>query len=277
LNVSFDPRTVVAGPAELAGRVIAITGAGDGIGRAVAIACARHGANVILIGRTSSKLEAVHAEIERNGFPEASIAVLDLEKALASDYDKLAAAMLERYGRLDGLLHNAALLGQLAPIEHYDVPTWVKVMHVNITAAFALTQVLLPVLRKSDDASVVFTSSTVGRQGRAFWGAYAVSKFGVEGMSQVLSQELEGITQIRVNVLNPGPTRTRMRRQAYPSENLELRPAPEEIVGPYLAMLGPASRGITGGSFDCQASSGAAGGDGGASNATSSSGSSSRN
>jgi NAD(P)-dependent dehydrogenase (short-subunit alcohol dehydrogenase family) len=249
----FDPRRHAAKADELAGRVIAITGAGSGIGRAVALAAARHQANVVLIGRKAQRLEAVHAEIAAAGAPPASIALLDLETALAQDYDQLADALLERYGRLDGLLHNAGLLGTLTPIEHYDVPTWCKVLHVNLTAAFCLTQVLLPALKKSADAAVLFTASSVGRQGRAYWGAYAVSKFALEGLSQVLAAELEAISQVRVNTLNPGRTRTAMRRQAYPAEDLETLPQPETITGAYLALLGPASRGITGQAFDAQA------------------------
>jgi len=248
----FDPRTHLPAPAELAGRIIAITGASAGIGRAIALACAAHQATVILIGRNAAKLEAVHAEIAAGSAPEASIAVLDLEKALAKDYDQVADAVLERYGRLDGLLHNAGLLGTLTPIEHYDVPTWCRVMHVNVTAAFALTQVLLPALKNSADASVVFTASGVGRRGRAYWGAYAVSKFAVEGLSQVLAQELEGISHVRVNTLNPGRTRTAMRRQAYPAEDLETLPLPAAHANAYLALLGPASRGVTGQAFDAQ-------------------------
>ncbi|MBV8496294.1 MAG: YciK family oxidoreductase, partial [Gammaproteobacteria bacterium] len=239
---------------ELAGRVIAITGASSGIGLAVALGCAHAQANVVLIGRDERKLEAVHAAIAAAGGHEASIAVLDLERALAPDYDRLADRMLERYGRLDGLLHNAGLLGTLSPIEHYDVPTWCRVLHVNLTAAFALTQVLLPALKRSADASVVFTSSSVGRRGRAYWGAYAVSKFALEGLSQVLAAELEGISHIRVNTLNPGPARTAMRRQAYPAENIETLPLPESLVPAYIALLGPASRGVTGQAFDAQGS-----------------------
>ena len=248
----FDPRTHLPAPAELAGRIIAITGASAGIGRAIALACAAHQATVILIGRNAARLEAVHAEIAAGSAPEASIAVLDLERALAKDYDQVADAVLERYGRLDGLLHNAGLLGTLTPIEHYDVPTWCRVMHVNVTAAFALTQVLLPALKNSADASVVFTASGVGRRGRAYWGAYAVSKFAVEGLSQVLAQELEGISHVRVNTLNPGRTRTAMRRQAYPAEDLETLPLPAAHANAYLALLGPASRGVTGQAFDAQ-------------------------
>ena len=249
---SLDVQKHVAAPSELAGRVIAVTGASSGIGRAVALACARHGANVILIGRNARKLETVHGEIEAAGGPEPIIALLDLEKAIAKGYDQLADAVLQKYGRLDGLLHNAGLLGTLSPIEHYDVPTWCKVMHVNVTAAFALTQVLLPALKKSADASVVFTSSSVGRKGRAYWGAYAVTKFALEGFSQILSAELEGITNIRVNTLNPGKVRTMMRRTAYPAEDINTLPLPETVTGPYIALLGPASRGVTGQQFDGQ-------------------------
>jgi NAD(P)-dependent dehydrogenase (short-subunit alcohol dehydrogenase family) len=244
-------------PELLLGRVIAITGAGDGIGRALAVDAARLGAQVVLIGRNVPRLEAVEAEIAalevaKATDREASIAPLDLEKALAGDYDRLAAAVMQRYGRLDGLVHNAAVLGVLAPIEHADVRNWCRVLHVNLTAAFALTQVLLPALRASRDASVIYTSSSVGRRGRANWGAYAVSKFGVEGLSQVLADELDGNSAIRVNVVNPGPTRTRLRRQAYPAENAELLAMPADVLKPYLWLLGPASRGITGQSLDCQ-------------------------
>jgi NAD(P)-dependent dehydrogenase (short-subunit alcohol dehydrogenase family) len=249
---SFDPRDIVPRPDELRGRVIAITGASDGIGRAVALACARHGAEVVLVGRSAAKLQAVHALIEKDGAARASIAVLDLETALARDYDALAAALLDRYARLDGLVHNAGILGMLAPIEHYDVPTWCRVLHVNLTAAFALTHVLLPLLKTSPDASLLFTTSNVGRRGRAYWGAYAVSKFGIEGLTQTLAAELENVSAVRVNALNPGRARTRMRRQAFPAEELESLPLPETLTNPYLALLGPASRGITGMSFDCQ-------------------------
>src|SRR6516165_2734073 len=250
----FEPRDHIAGPAELAGRVIAVTGAGSGLGRAVALACAGHQATVVLIGRDAAKLQSVDAEIAAAHAPEASIALLDLEKAVARDYDQLADALVKRYGRLDGLLHNAGVLGTLSPIEHYDVPTWCRVLHVNLTAAFVLAQVLLPALKKSADAAVVFTSSSVGRRGRAYWGAYAVSKFALEGLAQVLADELEGISQVRVNTLNPGRARTAMRRQAYPAEDTRKVPLPETLTAAYIALLGPASRGVTGRAFDAQPS-----------------------
>ena len=249
---AFDPRAHLPQPAEMQGRVVLVTGAGDGIGRAVSLALARAGAEVILLGRTVRKLEAVHAEIGKLGAPEASIVPLDLERALAADYEAVADAIDQRYGRLDGLLHNAALLGALTPIEQYDVPMFMRVMHVNVTAEFVLTRQLLPLLRASRDAAVLFTSSGVGNVGRAYWGAYSISKFAVEGMAQVLSQELESTSAVRVNIIDPGKVRTSMRRAAYPSEAAESLPTPESLTAPYLALLGPASRGITGRRFRAQ-------------------------
>ncbi|MEJ0008596.1 MAG: YciK family oxidoreductase [Steroidobacteraceae bacterium] len=249
----FDPRSAPISADELAARVILITGASQGIGRAVALRCAQHSATVLLLGRNGRSLSEVHAQISTlHGEERASIIEFDLENALAADYDALFAAIEERYGRLDGLLHNAGMLGQLAPIEHYDVPTWCRVLQVNLTAAFVLTQILLPLLKRSADASIVFTSSGVGRAGRAYWGAYAVSKFALEGLNEVLSEELSGFTTVRVNSLNPGATRTKMRRQAYPAEDAESLAAPEDITRAYIALLGPASRGVSGGRFNGQ-------------------------
>jgi NAD(P)-dependent dehydrogenase (short-subunit alcohol dehydrogenase family) len=237
---------------ELAGRVIAVTGATGGIGSAVALAALHAGADVILMARNKRKLQVLYAQMEGIAPGKSSLVELDLEQALANDYDRIAAAIVERFGRLDGLVHCAALLGTLTPVEQYDVPTWCKVLHVNLTAAFALTQVLLPALRNSADASVIFTSSGVGRQGRAYWGAYAVSKFAIEGFTQVLAQELQGTSQVRVNALNPGATRTAMRRQAFPSEDLATLALPHSIADAYLRLLGPRGVGITGQSLDAQ-------------------------
>jgi NAD(P)-dependent dehydrogenase (short-subunit alcohol dehydrogenase family) len=224
----------------------------SGIGKAVAVACARGGAQLLLIARNLPRLQALYAELEQIAPGAALMAQLDLENALAKDYDRIAEAVLNRYGRLDGLVHCAGMLGTLTPIDQYDVPTWCRLMQVNVTAAFALTQVLLPALRKSADAAVIFTSSSVGRKGRAYWGAYAVSKFAVEGMAQVMAAELAGTSNIRVNTLNPGRARTAMRRAAYPSENLESLPLPETLVEPYVRLLGPRGAGITGQALDCQ-------------------------
>jgi NAD(P)-dependent dehydrogenase (short-subunit alcohol dehydrogenase family) len=233
-------------------RVILVTGAGDGIGRAAAVTFANHGATVLLLGRTVSKLESVYDEIVNAGAPEPAIAPLNLARAEGPDYFQLAERIGSEFGHLDGLLHNAGILGQRAPIEHYDIGVWTEVMHVNLTAPFVISKVLLPVLKQSADASVIFTSSGVGRQGRAFWGAYAVSKFGTEGLAQTLADETEETGTIRVNCINPGRTRTAMRRAAYPGEDPETLPTPEEIMPAYLYLIGPDSRGITGQSLDAQ-------------------------
>lgn len=248
----MEPRRYIPAPDVLRDRVILVTGAGQGIGRAASLACAAHGATVVLVGRTQARLEKVYDEIQAAGDPEPAIAVMDFRKAGGPEYLSLAEQLEGTYGRLDGLLHNAGILGQRAPIEHYDVGTWHEVLHINLTIPFVLTRTLLPLLRKAADASIVFTSSSVGRRGRAYWGAYAVSKFGIEGLSQVLADETDSSGHIRVNCINPGGTRTAMRRAAYPGEDPGALPDPAELMNPYLFLLGPASRGVTGGTFDCQ-------------------------
>ena len=151
----------------------------------------------------------------------------------------------KRYGRLDGLLHNAGMLGDLSPIEDYDIGRWQRVLHVNLTAPFILTRCLFPLLRASDDASLLFTTSGVGNRGRAFWGAYSVSKFGTEGLAQIIAEEHES-DSVRCNLINPGGTRTGMRRSAFPAEDPDTLPAPEDIVTPYLWLLGRGSHGVSG-------------------------------
>jgi NAD(P)-dependent dehydrogenase (short-subunit alcohol dehydrogenase family) len=236
----------------LKGRAILITGAGSGLGRALAIECARAGASVILSGRTGSKLERVYDEIEALGAPQPAIATLDLALATAVDYDGLARVIGDEFGKLDGLVHAAALLGDRSPLEQYDVPTWCKVLHVNLTAPFILTQVLLPSLRKSLDASVIFVSSGVVKQPRPFWGAYAVAKTGLESVRSMLAEELEGEANIRVNSVNPGRMRTPMRAAAYPAEDPSTVPPPESVSGAFLYLLSERGRGIDGQYIDVQ-------------------------
>ncbi|MEH6470755.1 MAG: YciK family oxidoreductase [Halopseudomonas sp.] len=233
-------------------RIILITGAGDGIGRTAALSFAQHGATVILAGRTTKKLEAVYDEIEAKGWPQPAIFPINLEGAAPHDYEVVAATIEKEFGQIDGLLNNASLLGNRTPIENYDPSTWNQVMQVNVNAQFLLTQTMLPLLMKSDDASVIFTSSGVGRQGRAYWGAYAVSKFATEGLMQVLADELENTSNIRVNAINPGATRTNMRATAYPGENPNQLATPEQIMPTYLFLMGPDSKGTNGQSIDAQ-------------------------
>ncbi len=236
----------------LSGRVILITGASDGIGRALALEAARVGAQVILHGRNTGKLEKVYDEIEAlDGSLRPSIAVMDLATADGNAYLSLAESLESEFGRLDGLVNNAGILGPRQPIEQYEAAEWQKVMHVNLTAAFAITQVLLPLLKIAEQPSIIFTSSGVGRVGKAYWGAYSVSKFGTEALSQILAAE-HSHTELRVNCINPGPTRTDMRLQAYPAEDRDKLKTPEQVLRPYLYLLGPDSRGVSGQSLDAQ-------------------------
>ncbi|MDZ7852872.1 MAG: YciK family oxidoreductase [Halomonas sp.] len=236
----------------LDGRIILVTGAGDGIGRAAALAFAGHGATVILLGRTITKLEKVYDEIEAAGGPQPAIFPLNFEGATLKDYHDMAETLDKEFGRLDGILHNAGILGRITPFEQYNPELWEQVMQVNINGPIWMTQALLPLLKNSTAASVIFTSSSVGRRGRAYWGAYAVSKFATEGFVEVLADEVEHLGSVRVNSLNPGGTRTAMRKAAYPGENEMTLRAPEEIMPTYLWLMGPDSRGHNGETFDAQ-------------------------
>ncbi len=229
----------------LENRVILVTGAGDGIGRAAALAFAAHGATVVLLGKTVSKLEAVYDKIERAGGPEPAIFPMQLEGATPYDYGELAHAIDSNLGRLDGILHNAALHPYLSRIKDYETEDWLKVIQVNLNAPFMITQACLPLLERSPDASVVFTTDAAGRRGKAYWGAYGASKFAIEGLTQTLAAELEN-TPIRVNCIDPGPTRTAMRKRLFPGEDNATLKAPEVLMPLYLWAIGPDSQGVTG-------------------------------
>ena len=242
----------VARPDLLKGRVILVTGAGRGIGAAAAKAFAAHGATVLLLGKTEESLNHLYDEIEEAGYPQPAVIPFNLETALPHQYDELAATIEAEFGRLDGLLHNAAIIGPRTPLEQLSGDNFMRVMQVNVNAMFMLTSTLLPLLKLSEDASVVFTSSSVGRKGRAYWGAYGVSKFATEGLMQTLADEVEGVAPVRANSVNPGATRTGMRAQAYPGENPASNPLPEAIMPVYLYLMGPDSRGVNGQAFDAQ-------------------------
>jgi len=219
-------------------KIILVTGAGDGLGRAAAKAFAQHGATVILLGRTVSKLEKVYDEIEQAGWPQAAIYPMNLEGASSQDYDELANRLTEAFGHLDGLLHNAAFLGALTPIAQYDVALWQRVMQINLNAPFLLTRACLPLLRQAAQASVLFTSCAVAQQPKAYWGAYAVSKAGQDTLMGILAEELEANTHIRVNSFDPGPVRTFLRSRAYPGEDPARLPAPDALMPAYLYLMG---------------------------------------
>lgn len=241
-----------ARPHLLQGRVILVTGAGRGIGAAAAKAFAAHGATVLLLGKTEAHLNRVYDEIEAAGNPTPAVIELDMERATDAQYDDLAAQLENEFGRLDGLLHNASIIGPRMALDQLPGAEFAQVMQINVNATFMLTRAMLPLLKQSSDASVVFTSSSVGRKGRAYWGAYGVSKFATEGLMQTLADELEGTAPVRANSINPGATRTDMRAQAYPAEDPGRNPTPEQIMPVYLYLMGPDSAGVTGQAFDAR-------------------------
>jgi NAD(P)-dependent dehydrogenase (short-subunit alcohol dehydrogenase family) len=235
----------------LSQRIIMVTGAGDGIGREAALTYARYGASLLLLGRTEATLAAVQREIAAEGGATARIYLLDLASASAQDFSRLAGRMAADIPRLDGLLNNAGQLGEVRPMAQQSADVWRQVMEVNVNGTFLLTQALLPLLLQATHPSLVFTSSSVGRQGRAHWGAYAVSKFATEGMMQVLAEEYP-VTTLRVNCINPGGTRTAMRADAFPNENSHGLKTPADIMPIYLYLMGDDSCRKTGISFDAQ-------------------------
>ena len=251
--MNFLPNNYTPSAQLLKNKVILITGAGDGIGKEAAWQYAKHGATVILLGRTESKLDTLYDEIVSAGYPKPAIVPVDLSTAASSDFSQLHNMLEAEFGQLDGLLHNASLLGLITPLEHYDPALFDEVMRVNVNAAFYLTRALMPLLKQSNSASILFTTSSVGRKGRAFWGAYSISKFATEGMMQVFNDELENISNIRVNCINPGATRTNMRAQAYPAEDTSNLQTPNTLMPAYLYLMSDDSVKINGESLDLQA------------------------
>lgn len=234
-------------------KVILVTGAGDGIGKTAAITYAKHGATVILLGRTTKKLDAVYDLIEKNKYPQAAIVPLNLDGASEHDYLELANTIKSEFGHLDGILHNASLLGERRSLANYDLALFEQVMRVNVTSQLLLNQALLPLMEKAENASIIFTSSGVGRTARANWGVYAVSKFATEAMMQLFASELAELsTNIRANAINPGATRTSMRAGAFPEEDPNTLPNPEDIMPIYLYLMGKDSLTINGQSLNAQ-------------------------
>lgn len=239
-------------PDLLKGRVILVTGAGDGIGRAAAQAYAAHGATVVLLGRTLKKLERVYDAIVAAGHPEPVLHPMNLLSQNGQEYYALADAIDEHFGRLDGVLHNAGWVGALTPVANYDIELWFNALQVNLNAPFLLTRVLLGLLAKSTDASVVFTADEVADQGRAYWGGYACAKGASQVLMKLLASELEANTAIRVNSVDPGVVRTNLRTRAYPGTDPSAWPEPETVLPTYLYLMGPDSRGLSGQTLKAQ-------------------------
>ena len=237
----------------LAGRVILITGATGGLGAPLSRACAAQGATVVLHGRIERKLDALYDEITAAGHPEPVILPLDLAKAGASDFANVESALRAQLGRLDGLIHTAALLGSLGPIEHQSFDSWMSLLRVNVAAPMGLTRALMPMLDAAPDASVVFTLDNRGEQPRAFWGGYAVTKAGVATLARELADEWENRANLRINAVVPGPIRSPLRNQSHPGEDRASLPPPESIVPLYLHLLAGQTKAESGALLDAQA------------------------
>jgi NAD(P)-dependent dehydrogenase (short-subunit alcohol dehydrogenase family) len=235
----------------LQNRVVLVTGAGQGIGRAAALTYAAHGATVILHGRNVKKLESVYDEIEAEGGVQPIIFPLDLEKAGDKDFAAMAQAIKSQLGRLDGILHNAALLFNLTPLEAQTLEQWLALLRVNLVAPFALTRACLPLLKNSQDASVIMTSDTHGHVPAAYWGGFAVAKAGLEALVKIQAQEWEILPSLRINILIPGPVHTPQRTRTHPGEVRQSLRQPLDLMPYYLYLMGPDSKKLRGQTIAC--------------------------
>lgn len=243
---------LASGSAALKDKVILVTGAGAGIGKAMALDFARAGAHLVLIGRTQEKLEAVYDQIEAETETQPIILPVDLADITPDNARELAHGIEQTYGRLDAVLLNASLLGDKMSIAQYSPTVWRKVMQVNLDSSFYLSQALLPLLQASSHGRLIFTTSSVGRKGRGYWGAYAVSKFATEGLMQTLADEVGSVSPLRVHCINPGGTRTAMRATAYPAEDPSEVPAPEVHTAFYRYLISEHSQAFNGISWDAR-------------------------
>src|SRR6476620_2926943 len=239
--------------APLDGRVVLITGATGGLGRALSLACARAGATVVIHGRVVRKLEALYDEIVASNLPEPVILPLDLARAEAADFANVASALDAQLGRLDALVHTAALLGSLGPLEHQSFDNWLALLRVNVAAPMGLTRIVMPLLARSPDASVVFTLDSRGQEPRAYWGGYAVTKAAVGALARELADEWEHRPNLRVNAVVPGPIRSPLRNQSHPGEDPARLPLPDALVPLYRHLIAGQSKAESEALFDAQA------------------------
>lgn len=245
-NRFVAPASYVAPGDLLSGRVILVTGAGADLGEAAACAFASHGATVVLLDHEVSALEAVYDRIVAVGDPEPAIYPMNLMGATPTDYEELAERIENQLGGLDGFLHAGIELGVPSPIEHYEIVQWARVMQVNLHAPFLCIRACLPLLQRARDASIILTRADAFCRGWAYQGAYGVSSFAIGGLIRILADELENRPGLRVNGIDPGPVRTRLRAAAYPGEDPMTLPHPEEIMPTYLFLMGRDSRELNG-------------------------------
>lgn len=232
--------------------VILITGAGGGLGSTAALALAKQGAHIILLDKSIPKLEKIYDAIVEAGYPEPTLYPFDIAGATEVQYEELAVTLDKTYGSLQGLLHSAVELSAYTPIEIYETKDWGHTLNVNLNAPFILSRVLLPVLKKSEHASIVFTSDSMARTPKAYSGAYGVSKIALEGLSKILAEEFEATEKIRVNTLIPGPVNSPLRKKLFPAEDKSKLPAMDSLNEVYTYLFSSDSIGVTGQTIDAQ-------------------------
>lgn len=237
-------------PVDLHGRVVLVTGASGGLGSALSLALAARGATVVLHGRVVRKLESLYDAIVALGAPEPTILPLDLASAGPDDASTAASALAAQLGRLDALLHVAATLGSLGPLEHQSFDAWQRVLRVNVTAAMLLTRTLLPLLREAPDAAVVFTLDHRARDPRAYWGAYGASKAGLAALAATFADESDQRANLRVNAVIPGPMRSPLRMLTHPGEDKSVLPPPEALAPLYVHLVAGQSKADSGRAYD---------------------------
>lgn len=237
-------------PDALKDKVILVTGAGGGIGGAIARGFAAHGATVLLLGRSESRLAITYDAINDAGHPLPALLPFDLEKAPARDYDTVTQAIADQFGQLHGLVHTAAMLGALTPLAHFDPVLWSRILQVNLNAPFLLTRSCQSLLAQADYASVIFTLNDLALKGRAYWGAYSVAQAGLRNLAEIFADEIESNTTLRVNTLMPGPVRSRLRALAYPGEDPNTLPEPATLLPYYLYLMADDSHDVRGRHLD---------------------------
>ncbi|MEO5699415.1 MAG: SDR family NAD(P)-dependent oxidoreductase [Casimicrobiaceae bacterium] len=247
-----DPQQPVA-LADLCDRVVMVTGATGGLGEALARACAAAGATVVLHGRVVPKLEALYDAIVAAGYPEPTILPLDLRHAGSPEFHAAALALEKQLGRLDAVVHAAATLGSLGPIEHQAFERWLDVLRVNVAAPMGLTRALLPLLAHARDASVVFTLDTRASAPRAYWGAYGAAKAGLYALAATLADEWENRRELRVNAVVPGPMHSPLRTLSHPGEDKASLPRPAQLVPLYLHLIAGQAKSESGKCIDASA------------------------
>jgi NAD(P)-dependent dehydrogenase (short-subunit alcohol dehydrogenase family) len=247
------PRPYDNAPSDLRDRVILITGATGGLGKPLSLACAVAGATVVLHGRVVRKLEALYDEIKQAGHPEPIILPLDLAKAGADDFANVTSALEAQLGRLDAIVHTAAMLGSLGPIEHQSFDSWLALLRVNVAAPMGLTRATIRLLDKADDAAVIFTLDSRGQEPRAYWGGYAVTKAGVAALARELADEWEHRDRLRVNAVVPGPMRSPLRGQTHPGEDASRLPSPDALVPLFMHLIADQTKAESGLLIDAQA------------------------